>query len=192
MKGIRTIWFDFETTGLNPFHHKIIEISAIDNNGIRFDTLVKIDNNLDPEITKITGITDELLNTEGIPPEIAIQSFYQYILSDKLASRVFMIAHNGDSFDKLFLKTHLKKQNKSLPAKVLFIDSLFLSRLLYPKIFSHSLASLSKYFSITNHNAHRAQSDVNTLYNLWNIWMHEFEKQYGKNDLITVYNTIYY
>ena len=39
----RTIWFDFETGGLNPFHHPIIEIAAIDNMGNRFESLLKID-----------------------------------------------------------------------------------------------------------------------------------------------------
>jgi len=192
MRNTRTIWFDFETTGLNPFHQRIIEISAKDNNGNTFDTLLKINGTLDAEIIKITGITNEMLETQGRDYNTAITDFYKYIVSDNSNQRIFMIAHNGDAFDRMFLKTQLKKLNLTLPSKVNFVDSIFVSKLLYPRIFSHSMASLGKYFSIVNESAHRAQGDVNALCKLWDIWMHEFNKQYGKNDIITVYNTVYF
>jgi DNA polymerase III alpha subunit (gram-positive type) len=192
MRNTRTIWFDFETTGLNPYHEKIIEISAKDNKGVVYDTLLKIDMALSPEITKITGITSEMLETQGKPYNQAIIDFYDYIISDTNNDRIFMIAHNGDAFDKIFLKTQLKKLNLQLPSKVNFIDSIFVSKLLYPKIYSHSMLSLGKYFSVINESAHRASGDVNALYKLWNIWMNEFNKQYGKNDIISVFNALYY
>jgi DNA polymerase III epsilon subunit-like protein len=127
-----------------------------------------------------------------------------------------MIAHNGDDFDKIFLKTQLKKLDLQIPSNVYFIDSIFVSKLLYPRIINHhSLLSLGRYFSVIDENAHihhtplhpytltplhqytytpihRSLGDVKTLYKLWNIWMSEFYKQYGKNDIITVYNTIYF
>jgi hypothetical protein len=53
------------------------------------------------------------------------------------------------------------------------------------------MLSLGKYFSVVNENAHRAAGDVNALCKLWEIWMNEFSKQYGKNDIITIYNTVY-
>jgi DNA polymerase III alpha subunit (gram-positive type) len=191
MRNTRTIWYDFETTGLNPFHEKIIEISARDNNGVTFDSLLKINTSLSPDITKITGITDEMLNTQGKEYNTAIHAFYTYIISDSSNDRVFLIAHNGDAFDKIFLKTQLKKLNLQLPSKVNFLDSIFVTKLLYPKLYSHSMASLGKYFSVVNESAHRAAGDVNALIKLWDIWMLEFNKQYSKNDIITVYNTIY-
>jgi DNA polymerase-3 subunit alpha (Gram-positive type) len=192
MRNTRTIWFDFETTGLNPYHEKIIEISAKDNKGVVYDTLLKIDMALSPDITKITGITNEMLETQGKSYNQAIIDFHEYIISDKNNDRIFMIAHNGDAFDKIFLKTQLKKLNLQLPSKVNFIDSIFVSKLLYPKIYSHSMLSLGKYFSVINESAHRAAGDVNALYKLWNIWMNEFNKQYGKNDIISVFNAVYY
>ena len=191
MRNTRTIWFDFETTGLNPYHEKIIEISAKDNNGTIYDTLLKINSSLSPEITKITGITDEMLATQGRPYDEGIIDFYKYITSEMGNDRIFMIAHNGDAFDKIFLKTQLKKLNLQLPSKVNFIDSIFVSKILYPRIYSHSMLSLGKYFSVINESAHRAAGDVNALCKLWDIWMNEFNKKYGKNDIITVYNTIY-
>lgn len=192
MRNTRTIWFDFETTGLNPYHEKIIEISARDNRGVIFDTLLKIDSSLSSEITKITGITDELLEAQGKPYNETIINFYKYIIEDNTNDRIFMIAHNGDAFDRIFLRTQLKKLDLQLPSKVNFIDSIFVSKLLYPRMYSHSMLSLGKYFSVVNESAHRAAGDVNALYKLWDIWMIEFNKKYGKNDIITVYNTIYY
>jgi DNA polymerase-3 subunit alpha (Gram-positive type) len=191
MRNTRTIWFDFETTGLNPYHEKIIEISARDNKGSVFDTLLKIDSNISPEITKITGITNEMLISNGKPYKEAITDFFKYITEDTTNERIFMIAHNGDAFDRIFLKTQLKKYDLQLPTKVNFIDSIFVSKLLYPRINSHSMLSLGKYFSVVNENAHRAAGDVNALCKLWEIWMNEFSKQYGKNDIITIYNTVY-
>ena len=192
MRNTRTIWFDFETTGLNPYHQKIIEISAKDNKGVIFDTLLKVDGTLDSEITKITGITNEMLSEQGKDYDTSIKNFYKYITSDNSYDRIFMIAHNGDAFDRIFLKTQLKKLNLQLPPKVNFVDSIFVSKLLYPRIFSHSMASLGKYFGIVNENAHRASGDVNALRKLWDIWMVEFYNQYQKNDIITVFNTVYY
>ena len=142
MRNTRTIWFDFETTGLNPYHQKIIEISAKDNKGVIFDTLLKVDVTLDSEITKITGITNEMLSEQGKDYDTSIKNFYKYITSDNSYDRIFMIAHNGDAFDRIFLKTQLKKLNLQLPPKVNFVDSIFVSKLLYPRIFSHSMASL--------------------------------------------------
>ena len=191
MRNTRTIWYDFETTGLNPFHEKIIEISARDNKGAIFDSLLKIDSVLSPDIIKITGITDEMLNTQGREYNQVIHDFYTYITSDTNNDRVFLIAHNGDAFDKIFLKTQLKKLNLQLPSKVNFVDSIFVTKLLYPKLYSHSMASLGKYFAVINESAHRAAGDVNALIKLWDIWMRDFNKRYGKNDIITVFNTIY-
>jgi DNA polymerase-3 subunit alpha (Gram-positive type) len=192
MRNTRTIWFDFETTGLNPYHEKIIEISAKDSKGVVYDTLLKIDTPLSAEITKITGITNEMLETQGKPYNEAITEFYKYITSDTTNERIFMIAHNGDAFDRIFLKTQLKKLQLQLPTKVNFIDSIFVSKLLYPKINSHSMLSLGRYFSVVNESAHRAAGDVNALCKLWDIWMTEFYRQYGKNDIITIYNTVYF
>jgi DNA polymerase-3 subunit alpha (Gram-positive type) len=192
MRNTRTIWFDFETTGLNPYHEKIIEISAKDSKGVVYDTLLKIDTPLSAEITKITGITNEMLETQGKPYNEAITEFYKYITCDTTNERIFMIAHNGDAFDRIFLKTQLKKLQLQLPTKVNFIDSIFVSKLLYPKINSHSMLSLGRYFSVVNESAHRASGDVNALCKLWDIWMNEFYRQYGKNDIITIYNTVYF
>ena len=63
---------DIETTGLSPKECEIIEIGAIkvkENKIVdTFDTLLKIDGRLPYFITKLTGITNEMLE-EGIEQE---------------------------------------------------------------------------------------------------------------------------
>jgi DNA polymerase-3 subunit epsilon/DNA polymerase-3 subunit alpha (Gram-positive type) len=189
----RIIWYDLETTGLNPFHGQIIEISAKDNLGNTFDRLLRITEKLDPKVVEITKITDEMLLQEGGDYTQILIEFHNYIsMENKKNARTFLIAHNGDGFDRMFLKTQFKTLGLRFPSSVYFLDSLYVSRMLYPKIFSHSLASLSKYFGVINRSAHRAMSDVETLEKLWSIWIVEFERQFGKNDMISVYNQIYF
>ena len=73
-KTDRLIFFDFETTGLNMFHDKIIEYCFTDG----YDTDKSIQSLIDPErkfefiITKITGIyPDDLLGQPKIHEKIS-------------------------------------------------------------------------------------------------------------------------
>ena len=56
---------DIETTGLSPRTDEIIEIGAIkvkENKIIdKYDSLIRIDRSLNPFITNLTGITNEML-----------------------------------------------------------------------------------------------------------------------------------
>ena len=56
---------DIETTGLSPKENDIIEIGAIKvrNNKIieEYESLIKINYNINPFITKLTGITNDML-----------------------------------------------------------------------------------------------------------------------------------
>ena len=69
---------DIETTGLSPRECEIIEIGAIkvkENKIIdTFDTLLKIEGRLPYFITKLTGITNEMLE-EGVEQEEALEEF---------------------------------------------------------------------------------------------------------------------
>ena len=59
--------FDFETTGLDPYHDKIIEIAAIrfDDGEIsdRFETLINPQRNIPAKITEITGISNSMVSS---------------------------------------------------------------------------------------------------------------------------------
>lgn len=75
------IALDLETTGLSPVTNEIIEIGAWKvENGIvvsKFNTLVKPMGYVNSEITRITGITNEMLSDSCTIDEI-LPSFYEF------------------------------------------------------------------------------------------------------------------
>ena len=77
----RIIFYDFETSGFNPYNDSIIEIGATDNLGNTFNVLINFDGFLKPKITQITGIDNKLLKKEGINPKLAFNRFYKFINS---------------------------------------------------------------------------------------------------------------
>ena len=105
------IFYDFETTGLNPFHDKIIEIAAIEfqsnikkvENLPSFEILVDPEVKLKPKIKEITNIYDsDLKNQPTIEKALEKMLLFIYNKKDKDAN-IYLIAHNNDGFDSLFL-----------------------------------------------------------------------------------------
>lgn len=189
----RTIWFDFETGGLNPFHHPIIEIAAIDNMENRFESLLKIDTPLSPKVVELTKITDELLATRGADYNTTIREFHSYITkTTQPYTRTFMVAHNCDGFDRMFLKTALKKLGLSLPTNIFFLDSLHVARYLMPERTSFAQAYIAEKYRIDNQNPHRAMGDVCVLRSIWTKLTEVYgTKHDGQTNIIHIYNQIY-
>jgi len=112
---------------------------------------------------------------EGIRSRGAFKDFFDYIKKHyDNDSDVIMIAHNGRSFDDLFLrKIHHylvgeeHTEYDEMMNGIHFIDSLLMSRYLFPHRYSHSMNNMCKMFNVTNESAHRAMGDVNALEKLW-------------------------
>ena len=174
------IYFDFETTGLNPYHDEIIEYAFIqeesetynleDNDSYKNNTfitdLVNPNKKFEKKISEITGIhPDELENKNTIDTHITnIMNFINYDMESK---NIYLVAHNCDNFDKLFLTEAIKKYNDlnkiHLEYKhIYFIDTLNLCKKLLPNIKSYSLKNITKYFNIIP-GSHRAMSDTVAL-----------------------------
>jgi len=193
MRGVRTIWFDLETTGLNPFHNRIIEIAAVDCQDDAFQSLIKIGQPLDSRIIEITKITDAMLNENGQDEKELMHKFHNYMTSSRASkARTFMIAHNGDSFDRMFLKTTLKKYGLSIPSNVFFIDSLHFARMNLPNRTSFKQEYLAERFKIANPAAHRAYGDVVVLREIWKNLVDIFARTNVRSDIISIYNSIYF
>ena len=149
------IAFDFETTGLNPNEDRIIEIAAIKfHNGDpvdRFITLINPERSIDPFITDITGISDNMVKDE--PIEFKILDDFLEFLSD-----FPLVAHNIN-FDKSFLDALCNRHEKPLKNNLLF-DTLQLSRtfLFFNPV--HNLGSISEYFGLSSAGSHRAEKDT--------------------------------
>lgn len=169
-KNNRIIWYDLETTGFNPYHNNIIEIAAIDNFGNDFNVLINIEERLPNKIIEITNITDDMLKEQGINTCDAFKKFKSFLnLEDKkYKNNIYLVAHNNDGFDILFLKYQFYKYEINYNFdKFKYIDTFRLAQLVLPKLYSHSLKTLTTYFKYKNENAHRAMSDVRALQHIF-------------------------
>jgi DNA polymerase III epsilon subunit-like protein len=101
------VW-DLETTGLKPEDAHIIEIGLIQvQDGEVVDRKNWVLNHgieIPEEITKITGITKEIIDAEGKDPQECFSG-----LMDVLRPGVPHLTHNGIRFDIPFLAHHLAK-----------------------------------------------------------------------------------
>jgi len=145
---------DFETTGLNTQTDRVIEIGAVKLVGgtiaDSMSVLVNPKQPLKPKITEITGISDNML-ADKETAETAIPALMDFIGDSPIA------AHNA-SFDVAVLKAELRRLGRTFSAPVL--DTLTLSRKLYPEMKSHKLGSVCKQLGVSLKNAHRAVHDA--------------------------------
>jgi DNA polymerase III alpha subunit (gram-positive type) len=173
-----TLIFDFETSGLNPFHEDITEIGCkcLETSEV-YTCLVQplSDRMLDEKVQRLTGITNKMLNKDGLRPLVAYKNFFDYLLRMyRIDYSITMVAHNGGTFDDIFLKRihrYLQGEGVSdydeMMSQIQLVDSLLVSRLLHPERFSHSMKSMCQLYNIENRSAHRAMGDVDALTELW-------------------------
>jgi DNA polymerase-3 subunit epsilon len=149
---------DVETTGGSPDRgHRITEIAVVEiRDGViteDFQTLVNPGRRIPSRISRLTGITDEMV--EGAP-------FFEEVaedLYDWLEGRVF-VAHNV-SFDWRFVSTQLGDAIGFVPHGPQ-LCTVQLARRLAPELKRRNLDSLAGHFGIPNHHRHRAYGDALT------------------------------
>ena len=155
---------DLETTGWDPERDRIIEVAAAIMRGPevidRFEMLVDPVIPVSLEITKLTGITPEMLR--GRPSaEKAVSALIDFIGSRDI------IAHNA-SFDRSFVERVAGRT--ALSGK--WLDSLQLVRIALPRLRSHRLTDLAAAFGVNAGGpSHRAMPDVEALCAMWRIAM---------------------
>ena len=151
------VCFDIETTGLNRKHEVIIEIGAVvlKNGEITdtFNTFAAPGRILSPEIIRLTGITDEML--EGAPSQKeALEAFLAFAGDRPLA------AHNAD-FDMGFIAAGCRKYG--LPFANPSVDSLILAQNLLPELGKYKLDIVAEHLHLPAFNHHRASDDAATV-----------------------------
>ena len=154
---------DLETTGLNPQNSEIIEMGAIKvkNNKVvdKMDVFVKPSRPLSYFTTKLTGITNEMVD-EGLSLKDALNVFVEF--SDGMR----LMAHNA-KFDMGFLDTYMKKVfGTGAPNNAL--DTLVLSRIFVKDVPNHKLGTLANYFNIDYSGAHRSLRDCEITLGVYN------------------------
>ncbi|NLX61746.1 MAG: PolC-type DNA polymerase III [Tissierellia bacterium] len=146
--------FDIETTGLSPKNDMITEIGAIkieDNKIVdEFNQLINPGRKIPDNIVKLTGITDEMVKDKPTIEEV-LPKF------EKFMEDAVLVAHNA-SFDVGFIKYKFSKLGKEIDNPVL--DTLELSRALFPQLKSHKLDIIAKHLNVDLVNHHRAVDDA--------------------------------
>ena len=162
----RLIYFDFETTGLNVFNDRVIEYCFKDEKEQKtIQGLIKIKKKLSKEIENITGITDDMLS---LAKKIDTHQDKMLSFLDN-GHNNYLIAHNGNNFDRFFLQRILKKWGTTtINQNIKFIDTIHLAKYIFPGNKSYSQKNLCIQFNITSGN-HRAEADVIALEKLYRI-----------------------
>ncbi len=157
--------FDLETTGLNENEHEIVEFGAlriVDGQIVdKFQCLVLIDNDIPPFISKLTGITDDMIDENGVTLKDALSQFISFIGSDLL------IGHYIE-FDMKFIRAALKRC-RFAPITNKTFCTLELARKRLPQCKSHKLKSLISHFNIESSGEHRSLADCESVFHLYEI-----------------------
>lgn len=140
MNKERLVFIDVETTGLDPAKgHRIIEIGAIameNNRSIsEFQSLVQISYPIPRYVSKIHGITNDMLTDQPTPEQIypEIRNF----ISDSL-----LVAHNA-KFDVGFLRSEFSRLNLRLTNQSLC--TLEISRRRLARLPNYKLSTVYRY-----------------------------------------------
>lgn len=153
--------FDLETTGLNRELNKIIEIGAvkIQNGKIieRFSSFVNPHEPLSEKIIDLTKITDEMLKDAPEEKEV-LPKFFEFFKDS------ILVAHNA-GFDMGFIKKWAERN--SLYVKNTVLDTVGLSRTLFPEMARHTLNVLAKKLNVSLKNHHRAVDDAEATANIF-------------------------
>lgn len=146
--------FDIETTGLTKGKNKIIEIGAVKiENGViidKFSTFINPLESIPDEITKLTGINDDMVKDAPLEEEV-LPKFLEF------ASDSILVAHNA-GFDVGFITVGANKLGFEVNNTVL--DTVELSRTLFPELSKHKLNIVAKHLGISLENHHRAVDDA--------------------------------
>lgn len=167
------IVLDIETTGFSPEVNEIIEIGAIKVRNFEvcdtYHALIKIENEIPETIVRLTGITNEMLNKDGIQIEDALTGFKNFIED-------FILVGHNINFDINFLYDNFVRYSLGLLTND-FIDTMRLSKMLVKDIYNYKLSSLTKKFNINYEIKHRSLDDVYATNNLYKK-LKDYQKNY--------------
>ena len=151
------VFLDIETTGGTPLYDRITEIALVrivdGEIAERWETLINPEVPIPPQISQLTGITNEMVKNAPTFKEIAPQ-LYNHL------EGMVMAAHNV-RFDHGFLKAEYKRIGATLRQRVLC--TVKLSRRLFPEHKSHSLDSIINRHGLATKSRHRAMGDVQLM-----------------------------
>lgn len=169
------VFCDVETTGTNPANCRITEIACIRyENGHetnRLVTLINPEQSIPYNITRLTGITNQMVIGQPKFRDIAPQ------VADILQNAI-LCAHHA-RFDYGFIKAELQKCGHNLESSQLCTAKL--SRALFPAYNRHGLSQLIDRFDLVCNDRHRALGDVEVLIQFAELINKKFDTQTVEN-----------
>lgn len=171
------ISIDVETTGLNPYSNRIVEIGAVafDQAGqelSRFQSLVNPECPMPERVTQIHGLTDDDVRLAPLFSEVA-PLFLSYL---KSIDNPIIIAHNS-SFDSNFITNELWRLASPPPyGDIEVFCSRDMAKRKCPGMRSYSLGDLVRMLSLPLHNFHRSIADCLHCRDLW-LSMHVSDEE---------------
>jgi DNA polymerase III subunit epsilon len=164
---------DIETTGGSARIEKITEIAIYQHDGQKitgdFVSLVNPERNIPYFITNLTGITNEMV--ENAPRFFEIAK----TIVEMTEGRTF-VAHNA-RFDYSFIRQEFKSLGFNYRRSV--IDTVTLSRKIFPGHKSYSLGNICKAMNITINGRHRAAGDAFATARLFEILLKKDQEVNG-------------
>ena len=157
---------DTETTGFSPRREEIIELAmlCVSRSGEtqEYDNFIRLSpgRSIPPKIVELTGITDAMLEGEGVSKEEACADLAEMLSLE----RPLVVAYNAQ-FDLGFLYYFLNGFGKADVLKnVHMLDALTVYRDRRP--FPHKLCNAVEAYSLVSQNTHRAIDDTKATYEL--------------------------
>lgn len=145
---------DIETTGGRSDTHKITEIAiviVVDGKVIKqFQSLINPQRRIPNAITRLTGITDNMVKTAPVFSQVAKEV-------SAITENCVFVAHNVN-FDYGFLKQEFARIGE--PFRRPKMCTVQQTRKVFPGLTSYSLGNLCKHFEIPLENHHRALDDA--------------------------------
>ncbi len=145
---------DIETTGGSALHEKVTEIAIYVHNGIQitgeFSTLINPEKHIPSFITRLTGISDDMVRNAPRFYEVARDIV-------ELTKGCIFVAHNA-LFDYSFIRQEFQQLGYKYHRPTLC--TVKLSRKLLPGFKSYSLGNLCESLDIRIENRHRAAGDA--------------------------------
>lgn len=157
LSGDPIVFFDFETTGLCPKKDSIIEVAAVKyvpgaDAHPHMQRLVAINRPLPGFITKLTGITDEMLLESGQPMDKILDEFIDFIADHPV------VAFNIN-FDARFLNAAIERHGRK-PIHNVGHCALARARAAWPDLDNHRLITVAKHLDLKLGTSHRALDDT--------------------------------